>query len=89
MASSFKSNSAGWRRVLKSPGAQAATNTEAEQVAARARASARVDTGAYRDGIHVEQDPTPNRARSVVLSSVNYDAYVEARDNTLGKALGS
>lgn len=89
MASTFKSNSAGWRKVLRSDQAQAATNQVAERKAAVARSIARVDTGAYRDSIHVEEAPTNNRARSVVVADVPYALVLEAKDNTLGKALAS
>lgn len=85
---SYRSNSAGWRRLLRSRGAQDATNTAAERVAARGKANAHVATGAYRDGIHTEEDPTPNRARTIVTSDVPYAAFVEARDNTLLRSLG-
>ena len=87
MADRFTSNSAGWRRVLRGRGAQSATSAQAARVAAAARAAAPVDTGEYRDSITVVDDPTPNRARSKVVAPVRHAALVEARSNTLGRAL--
>lgn len=87
MARSFRSNSAGWSKVLRGRGAQDATDTAAELAAARARAAAPVNTGAYRDSIHVVEAPTPNRARSEVRADVPHATLVEARDNTLGRSL--
>lgn len=63
----------------------------ADDVAARAKASAKRDTGDYAESIHVETDPRTGAAdfahQRVVAS--NWKASIlEARNGTLSKALG-
>jgi len=89
MPKGFKVNHANIGRLLKSQGAQALCDAKAEQAAAHARSIARVDSGDYRDSIKVVPSPTPNRARTEVRADISYGLAVEARDNTLARALES
>ena len=67
-------------------GVEAKLATEAERIAAAARAAAPVDTGAYRASIHVETDRT-DRMRKRVIADVPYALVVEAEHGPLGKAI--
>lgn len=60
---------------------------EAAEVADRARANAPVDSGAYRDSIHVETSHTDRMVKRVV-ADVPYAMVVEARDGTMARSLG-
>lgn len=59
----------------------------AERVADTARATAPVDTGAYRGSIRVERGPSRQRVQWRVVADVEYARYVEARTGNLKKAL--
>jgi hypothetical protein len=82
----FKSNPAGWRRVFRGQGAQAAVDSASEQMAARARAIAPIRTGYYRDHI-VVREVDGETAAAQVVAEADYGAFVEARDNVLGRAI--
>ena len=83
-----KMRSSGARALLRSAPVRAALQPHAERVAAAARSTAPVDTGAYRDSIHVET-ATTDRAVARVVAAVPYARIVEARDGTLARALGA
>ena len=60
----------------------------AEDVAQRARSTAPVETGRYRDSITVEVVPgRTSRAAVDVVADVDYATLVEARTRTLGSSL--
>lgn len=61
----------------------------ADRIAARARSTAKVDTGAYRDGIIVEMRETASRPIAVVVSTDEATLLIEARTGNLVKALNS
>ena len=64
----------------------------AEAVAARARAAAPVETGAYRDSIHVVSDPRTGRgdwAHTYVVADDRKAWVVESRTGILARALGA
>lgn len=73
----------------KSPAVVAIVRAKAEQIAAAARASAPVDTGEYRDSIHVEMESTPYRVVGKVVASSGHAMAVEARTGNLQRALRS
>lgn len=83
-----KLNSAGMQELLLSGEVQAMLNGIAEEVAARARATAPVETGEYRDSIHTRENPTPNRARAEVVAEDDKAMVIESRTRNLGSALG-
>lgn len=84
-------DSAGVAALLSESGVQELLTAQAERVAAVARSTAPVKTGAYRDSIHVESGPSPidGRARAIVTADVTYADAVEARTGNLARALGS
>lgn len=58
----------------------------AEEKVARAKGSAPVESGAYRDSIHVETLRTDRMVKRVV-ADVSYAADVEANTGNLGRSL--
>lgn len=60
----------------------------AEDVAGTARATAQVDTGAYRDGIHVEVNRRGKRTVATVVASDPKSMIIESRTGNLARALG-
>ncbi|HAH53413.1 MAG TPA: hypothetical protein DCL71_03925 [Bifidobacterium sp.] len=73
--------------ILNSAGVKALTTLAANRALAYARASAPVDTGAYRDGLGLEE---VKRARRTTVMVVGHDPktlLVEAQTGNLAKAL--
>lgn len=81
-----KLNSAGMAALLSDPGVGRDLQARAEAVAEAARASAPVETGGYRDSIHVEAAHT-DRVVARVVADVPYATQVEASHGTLTAAL--
>lgn len=85
--SRFKLNSSGIQSYLDGDhGVDALLDREAEAAASRARSSAPVASGAYRDSIHVETDHTDRMVKRVV-SDVPYAMVVEAQTGNMTRAL--
>lgn len=61
----------------------------ADKVASTAQSTADVDTGEYRDGIHVEIRSTPHRAYAVVVASDWKSMIIESKTGNLARALRS
>lgn len=74
--------------VLNSAEVRAALREVAEPIAARARSSAPVDSGAYRDGIEVDVEPGDKRAHARVTATAPHSLVVEAKTGNLRRALG-
>jgi hypothetical protein len=79
-------NDRGIGALLKSDGVRAELTKRAEQVLAQARSTAPVKTGAYRDGLHIEQDTT-DRAAVRVKGGTDHDWIVEIKTGNLARAL--
>ena len=79
-------HSAGIEEILTSAGVRSMLTDRAERVLAEAKANARVDTGEYRDGLHIVQDTT-DRAVVRVAGSTDHDLVVEAETGNLARAL--
>jgi len=60
---------------------------KAEEAAAIARATAPVDTGAYRDSIHVEVVSWPTRNAALVIASDPKALLIESETGNLVRAL--
>lgn len=60
----------------------------ANDVASIARATAPVDTGAYRDGIHVEVKRRGKRTVAAIVASDPKSMFIESRTGNLARALG-
>lgn len=84
----IKINKRGAAELLKSPEVRALLRERADRVAARARASAPVDTGDYRNSVKVESDTT-DRAVERVISRVPHALIVESKTGNLARALSS
>lgn len=82
----FKLNSAGVGELLKSAEVRAQCTKAAEGVLGRAKGNAPVDSGAYRDSIHIEQDTT-DRAAVRVVADVPYATIVESKTGNLARSL--
>jgi hypothetical protein len=68
---------------------RAIVTQKAEQVAARARATAPVDTGDYVNGIHVEVKESAHRVVATVVASSEHSMIVESQTGNLRRALNS
>ena len=79
-------NSPGVRQLLRDDGVREFLRAQARKVAAAARESAPVDTGAYRDSIHVE-DATTDRAVARVVADDWKAMLIESRTGNLARAV--
>lgn len=88
MASGIKVTlkSSGMAALLKSGEVRSELTKRAEAVLAAAQASAPVETGAYKAGLHIEQ-ATTDRAVVRVAGSTDHDWVVEANAGNLARAL--
>ena len=84
-------DSRGVSALLSAPGVRAELERRAQAVAGTARATAPVQSGAYRDSITVESGTSPHdgRARAIVKASAPHAHLVEARTGNLARALNS
>lgn len=80
--------SRGMRSLLADPGVSADLVKRAERVAAKARATAPVATGEYRDSITVETDVT-DRVVARVVARDRKSHVIESRTGNLARALDS
>lgn len=78
----------GMARLLKDDGVRAHIAGLADQVLARAEASAPVRTGAYRASLHRES-VTTDRAVERVIATAPHAMLVESRTGNLARALGA
>lgn len=80
-------NHAGMQSILTSAEIRARLRAEAERIATRARATAPVASGEYRDSITVV-DATTDRAVARVVAGASHAGVVEAKTGNLSRALG-
>lgn len=80
-------NHGGIAELLKGDAADGACKPEAEKALARARASAPVDSGAYRASLHLERVVHPTRAVWRVVADVEHAMLVEANTGNLARSL--
>jgi hypothetical protein len=85
-AGTVKTDYKGIGDVLNDPGVRADLTRRMGAVLSVARAGAPVDTGAYRDGLHIEQ-ATTDRVVVRVSGSTGHDMFVEADTGNLARAL--
>lgn len=79
---------AGVRELKRDPGVAAFVAERAARVLAAAKASAPVESGAYRDSLHVVMDVHPvSGAVAHIGSDLDYAAGVEAGTGNLSRAL--
>lgn len=68
------------------PGVKELTKSAAERVAQKARATAPVDSGEYKDSIGVEESDRPGRVTYRVIADSDHGLAVEARTGNLARA---
>lgn len=78
----------GVKALLNDAGVRADLTRRMAAVESAAKASAPVESGAYRDSIHIEQ-ATTGRAVVRVVADVPYALLLEARTGNLARALDS
>lgn len=81
--------SSGMRDLLNDKGVERDLQRRAERVASRARSTAPVDTGAYRDSITVEVSRPHDRVVARVVAKDRKSHVIEARTGNLARALDS
>lgn len=84
----LKLNRGGMRALLTDGGVRSFVASRADAVAAAARATAPVDTGAYQRSI-TRISTTTDRAVERVVATVPYAAVVEASTGNLARALNA
>lgn len=85
MATTIRVNAREVANMVHDQGVQAELKRRGNQVLSAAQASAPVLSGAYRDGLHVEDFGDGVR----VIGSTDHDIYVEADTGNLARALDS
>lgn len=87
MADKMEFNDAFFERLGKSAGVTALCVAKAEQVAARARSTAPVDTAAYRGSISVRVVERSRRNAAVVTAADWKSLLIESKTGNLARAL--
>lgn len=82
----IKPNSGGIKDVLTSSAMQAAVQEAADEIASRAKASAPVDSGEYRNSIDTEAGASTDRAVVYVVAGAEHSLVVEAKTGNLLRA---
>jgi hypothetical protein len=88
MPAQFKLIYTGVGEMLREGFIRQRLHESADRIAAAAKANAPVESGSYRNSIHVEDDTT-DRAVVRVVAGVPYAINVEAATGNLARALGS
>ena len=86
-STTFRPNQAFFDSVLRSPQVEALTAAAAQRTLARAQASAPVDTGAYRNGLHIERRQSRYRRVLRVVGSDGKTLLIESKTGNLARAL--
>jgi hypothetical protein len=73
--------------ILRSSGVQSLCKSKAESVLAQAKASAPVDTGAYRDGIQLKVVHHSHRDTYMVVGTDPKTLIIESKTGNLARAL--
>ena len=73
--------------VLRQPQVEAVVDAAAQRTLAAAKANAPVDTGAYRDGLHVEHHESRYRRAVRVVGADDKTLLIESKVGTLARAL--
>lgn len=81
-------NPAGITAMLKSPGLRDELERRASNAAERARSSAPVESGNYKNSITSGSEEHPSRLVGRVYANAPYALIVERNHNTLSKSLG-
>ena len=73
--------------VLRGPKVEALVDAAAGQILATAKATAPVDTGEYRDGLHIEHHDSRFRRTTRVVGSDDKTMLLESKGGYLARAL--
>ena len=73
--------------VLREPKVEALVDAAAGQILATAKATAPVDTGEYRDGLHIEHHDSRFRRTTRVVGSDDKTMLLESKGGYLARAL--
>lgn len=84
----MKWNEGFFSEILNSDDVVGIVTNIANQVESVAKANAPVDTGAYRDSIHVVVKRRGKRTVAAVVASSSHSMLVESRTGNLARALG-
>lgn len=87
MGVTVKFNDKYFDELLNSVGVKAMTRRAAEKTLAYAKAHAPVDTGAYRDGLQIEEVKHAHRTTCMVVGHDPKTLLVESQTGNLRKAL--
>jgi hypothetical protein len=82
-----KFNQSYFDRILKDAAVAQMTMAKANEVCARAKSTAPVLTGSYRDSLHVERRDYPHRTGYLVVGDAPHTLLVEAKTGNLARAL--
>lgn len=82
-----KFNNRYFDELMNSAGVKAMTRRAAEKTLEYAKAHAPVDTGAYRDGLQIEEVKHAHRTTCMVVGHDSKTLLVESRTGNLAKAL--
>lgn len=80
-------NAAFFDGLMKSAGVEELTKQPAERVLSRAKATAPVDTGSYRDHLHIERRESRYRVVFRVVGSDPKTLLIESKTGNLARAL--
>ena len=73
--------------VLRGPKVEALVDAAAGQILATAKAAAPVDTGEYRDGLHIEHHDSRFRRTTRVVGSDDKTMLLESKTGNLARAV--
>lgn len=85
----FKANDAGMKKLVHSREVANVCKKYADVVAANAKASAPVESGDYRSGIHAIIEDHPSRVTAQVVASDPKSLIIESRTGNLARALNA
>ncbi|ABR10475.1 MULTISPECIES: HK97 gp10 family phage protein [Bacteria] len=87
MADAFTPNPTWFDQIMRTPKVRALVDGVAEETLADAKASAPVDTGAYRDGLHIEHRQGRSRETAMVVGSDEKTLLIESRTGNLARSV--
>ncbi|MGN7861457.1 HK97 gp10 family phage protein [Microbacterium sp. 22303] len=87
MADGFVANDSFFETILRTPGVEALVDASAEGALAEAIAGAPVDTGAYRDGLHIGHVDARYRRVARVVGSDEKTMLIESKTGNLARSL--
>lgn len=87
MAKDFEPNDAFFDSILRSPAVERLVDEAAGRVLENAQSGAPVDTGAYKDGLHIEHHDSQYRRVARVVGSDPKTMIIESKTGNLARAV--